>query len=211
MQISNKHLEKLKIYLEKMETETYPEPASSTHEAITKSAISEIIKTYITDKQSKILDVGCGLGYALEEFANYGYSNVIGITLNLDDLEFCKAKGFKVLHMDQSFLDFDDNEFDFVWCAHTLEHSPIPLYTLKEFHRVLKFNGYMYLEMPGPGPCFFHERNKNHYSIFTQEVWFELISRSRFEIGCANSIKVECKFGNDIKYWFLCKKFNQKQ
>jgi len=206
MQINDRHLLNLKKYLENIETDTYPEPVSSIHEAITKSAISKIIKTYIQNIDAKILDIGCGLGYALREFILYGYSNIIGITLNIADLEFCKTKGFNVLQMDQSFLDFDDNEFDFIWCRHTLEHSPIPLYTLKEFYRVLKFGGYMYLEMPSPGPCFYHEKNKNHYSVFTQEVWLELISRSCFEIGCASSIKVDYEFGSDIKFWFLCKK-----
>ena len=40
--------------------------------------------------------------------------------------------------MDQSFLDFADDYFDFVWCRHCLEHSIFPYFTLQEIYRVIK-------------------------------------------------------------------------
>jgi SAM-dependent methyltransferase len=189
--------------MQNRETETYPEPESKMHAAITKDAISKIWERYL--KKGLVLDVGCGTGIALEEFTRLKF-HVVGITLNKVDLDLCNKKGFYVLKMRQEFLDFPSSSFDLVWCRHTLEHSPIPLLALAEFYRVLKPGKYMYLEMPAPGPCFHHELNKNHYAVFTQPVWAALISRSGFEIGCASTIKVETSDGIDEKIWFLCKK-----
>ena len=96
--------------------------------------------------QPKILDIGCGQGVALEIFKKHGFAP-IGITLNKEDVAICQQKGYQVYQMDQSFLEFADNYFDFVWCRHCLEHSIFPYFTLQEIYRVIKPEGYLYQDL----------------------------------------------------------------
>ena len=80
--------------------------------------------------------------------------------------------------MDQSFLEFADNYFDFVWCRHCLEHSIFPYFTLQEISRVIKPEGYLYIEVPVPDTSCQNQTNKNNYSVLGKSMWLDLIKRS---------------------------------
>jgi ubiquinone/menaquinone biosynthesis C-methylase UbiE len=161
--------------------------------------IDEFLNKHPLSKDKRILDVGCGQGVALEYFKSKGFSP-IGITLNNEDLSVCKQKGYEVYEMDQSFLDFNDEEFDFIWCRHCLEHSIFPYLTLIEFFRVLKRKGYLYIEVPAPDTSCKHQTNQNHYSVLNKSMWEELIRRTGFDILVVNNIEFEVVAGTDI-YW----------
>lgn len=62
-----------------------------------------------------------------------------------------------------TFLPFDDNEFDLIFARHVLEHSPFPIITLMEWHRVAKKKGWMCLV--APAPHYWLSGGRNHYSI----------------------------------------------
>ena len=80
--------------------------------------------------------------------------------------------------MDQSFLEFADNYFDFVWCRHCLEHSIFPYFTLQEISRVIKPEGYLYIEVPVPDTSCQNQTNKNNYSVLGKSMCLDLIKRS---------------------------------
>ena len=185
--------------LERVRKETYPEPPSELHTTITINMIDEFLNKHSLSEDKRILDVGCGQGVALEYFESKGFSP-IGITLNNEDLSICKQKGYEVYEMDQSFLDFNNEEFDLIWCRHCLEHSVFPYLTLIEFFRVLKHNGYLYIEVPAPDTSCNHQSNHNHYSVLNKSMWEELIRRTGFDILVINNIEFEVVAGADI-YW----------
>ncbi len=185
--------------LERVRKETYPEPPSELHTTITRKMIDDFLNKHSLSEDKRILDVGCGQGVALEYFESKGFSP-IGITLNNEDLSVCKQKGYEVYEMDQSFLDFHDEEFDLIWCRHCLEHSVFPYLTLIEFFRVLKHKGYLYIEVPAPDTSCNHQTNQNHYSVLNKSMWGELIKRTGFDILVVNNIEFEVVAGTDI-YW----------
>ena len=185
--------------LERVRKETYPEPPSELHTAITTKMIDGFLNKHPLSEDKKILDVGCGQGVALEYFKSKGFSP-IGITLNNEDLSVCKGKGYEVYEMDQSFLDFNDEEFDLIWCRHCLEHSIFPYLTLIEFFRVLKHKGYLYIEVPAPDTSCKHQTNQNHYSVLGKSMWTELIKRVGFNIPDVNDISFKVATGPDT-YW----------
>ena len=131
MKLSQTNIYKLENFLTKIQVDIYPEPPTPLHNELTPKMVDYVMQNGYLHAGSKILDIGCGQGVALEAFSKKGFSPV-GITLGVDDLEICRRKGFEVYEMDQSFLSFGDEQFDFVWCRHCLEHSIFPYFTLSE-------------------------------------------------------------------------------
>ena len=199
MKLAGKDIEKLEAFFTRIRKDIYPEPCSVTHTEITQKTIQYLCDKYSLPPNCKILDVGCGQGVALELFFNKGF-NPIGITLGSEDVAECKRKGFEAHEMDQSFLDFCDQEFDCVWCRHCLEHSIFPAFTLSELFRVLKVGGYLYVEVPAPDTSCRHQTNKNHYSVLGKSMWIELIKRTGFEILDILDINHTVPAGPDT-YW----------
>jgi len=194
-------IDRLERFLEKIKQETYPESPSEPHLSIAKRMFDYVNRKYPLAPNSKILDVGCGQGLGLELFTTKGFSS-IGITLGDEDLSICRQKGYEVFEMDQSFLDFGDQEFDLVWCRHCLEHSIFPYFTLSEFFRVLKQKGYLYIEVPAPDTSCKHQANKNHYSVLGKSMLIELIKRTGFTVLDTLDISFQVPAGPDA-YWAL--------
>ena len=167
--------------------------------------LDRLLTTYQIPHGSKILDVGCGQGVALELFLNKGY-HPIGIALNDEDITVCKQKGYQVYKMDQSFLEFPDKEFDVVWCRHCLEHSIFPYYTLFEFYRVVKQVGFLYVEVPAPDTSCQHQTNQNHYSVLGKSMWAELIKRTGFTLLETLDISFDVPAGPDTYWAFFMQK-----
>lgn len=164
-------------------THVYSEPDTSLHTNVMDQIIPKIIKdTSLSDQQS-ILDVGCGQGYGMVKFKELGCANIQGITLSEEDVKASQDRGFICTQQDMSFTDFEDNQFDFLFVRHALEHSPYPLLTLKEFTRILKSGGGAYIEMPSPKCDRRLEEYDNHYSIMGPRQWVELIKRAGFTIA----------------------------
>lgn len=205
MKLDELKVAKLEKFLKKITNDTYPEPVSEPHLSITKQMFDYFNNKFLLPSNSKILDVGCGQGLALELFTKKGFVP-IGITVNSEDLSICKQRGYEVYKMDQSFLDFDDNSFHFIWCRHCIEHSIFPYFTLSEFSRVLKPKGYLYIEVPAPDTDCRHQTNDNHYSVLGKSMWMELMKRTGFHIFNTVDISFKVPAGNDLYWAFLLQK-----
>ena len=155
---------RFEAFIDRLRDDVYPEPPSEQHTELSRHMWALLQKTVPLPPGSRVLDVGCGQGLALELFRAAGHK-AIGITIGDEDLAACAAAGFEALDMDQSYLDFADASFDLVWCRHALEHSVAPYFTLAGFHRVLTAGGILYVEVPAPDTACRHETNPNHYSV----------------------------------------------
>jgi len=206
MQFSTSALIRLLQFFEQTEKETYPETPMDVHTEITEMAIKHLHELYPLQEGVKILDVGCGQGPALRHFRDAG-AQATGITLNQIDVDVCREKGFEVYPMDQSFMEFEPESFDIIWARHVIEHSVMPLFTLREFNRVLKKGGMLYLEVPGADTDAGHACNANHYSVFTRQSWFSLLAKSGFEIidGQEYRIILENDAGCDYYWGYYCR------
>ncbi|MBP2291349.1 class I SAM-dependent methyltransferase [Azospirillum rugosum] len=199
---------RLDDFLRKIRKDVYPEPQHPMHTTITQRMIDHLFGKY-PEANGRILDVGCGQGAALEEFRKRG-AQPVGIALG-EDCEICRANGFDVHEMDQSFLDFPDRSFDTVWCRHALEHSVLPHFTLHGFHRVLRPGGYLYVEVPAPDTACRHQENQNHYSVMGPSMWVELIKRNGFALLDAISIDFETGMGPDVYHSFIAQKMRDPE
>ena len=103
-----------------------------------------------------------------------------------------------------------DATVDLIWCRHCLEHSVYPLFTLYEFHRLLRNGGQVYVEVPAPDCDRKHEFNPNHYSVMGAQMWGALFQKAGFTITQANEQNLEL-FDNGVKateknYMFVIQK-----
>jgi SAM-dependent methyltransferase len=189
---------RLDAFLGRLRGDIYPELPSEAHTSITREMFKRLMEARPLPPGAAVLDVGCGQGVGLEVFKAAGL-NPLGITLGAD-AEVCRAKGFDVVEMDLSFLDFEDARFDLVWCRHALEHSVFPFFTLSEMHRVLKPGGVLYVEVPAPDTACGHQTNPNHYSVLGKSMWIELIRRAGFAGITTVDINFTTRAGPDT-YW----------
>tara|TARA_B100000989_G_C19493300_1_gene450830 strand:+ start:69 stop:791 length:723 start_codon:yes stop_codon:yes gene_type:complete len=185
-------IKKLENFLDKVSSEIYSEPDTDMHKKMMDQIIPDLDKNQIGEnKEQSILDVGCGQGYALLKLKELGFTNIKGITLSDEDVKATQDRGFECEKMDQSFMTFDDESFDFLFVRHCLEHSPFPYYTLGEFRRVLKTGGKAYIEMPAPDNHRPIEYMANHYSVMGAKQWASLMLRNKFQIQVATDFTIE--------------------
>lgn len=139
-----------------------------------------------------VLDAGSGDGFCQPMFENKGMAYV-GICLGSDG-DIGRTMGHTLINMDYTFTNFPENTFDLVFARHSLEHSPFPLLTLMEWHRIS--NKYLGLVMPNPSHYTFTGRN--HYSVAwpTQIAWW--LRRAGWRI-------IQAKLFN-TEFWFVCEK-----
>ena len=106
-----------------------------------------IRQRYSSHTDLHILDAGCGTGLMLQQLALYG--KVEGVDISEEALQFCRKRGLEnVRHADVLQLPFGPGEFDVVTALDVLEHLDDDTAALKEFRRVLKPGGRVFIFAP---------------------------------------------------------------
>ncbi|MEP7103931.1 MAG: class I SAM-dependent methyltransferase [Candidatus Dojkabacteria bacterium] len=126
----------------------------------------DLIKKYVDFSNKKVLDMGCGEGVWLEEFAKLsGFDNVYGSEYDNDQVVKLKEDLGKrkrengdrqpsvvnpknIVNCPGENLVFEDDFFDIVFHNEVLEHVQVDLKTLQECFRVLKKGGLMVFFTP---------------------------------------------------------------
>jgi len=99
------------------------------------------------NQQNQILDLGCGIGFWVTEFAILGYKNLYAVDLTETAIEITKKRleaynyraDLKVQNAEN--LDFEDETFNHVNCQGVIHHTPNTEKCISEIARVLKTNG----------------------------------------------------------------------
>jgi 2-polyprenyl-3-methyl-5-hydroxy-6-metoxy-1,4-benzoquinol methylase len=192
--------------------EVYHEPDSF----LTTQVVDKMLPGFldiVKNKEAHILDLGCGSGYALEKMREAGFNNVEGLTLSDIDKGIVEEKGFKVNQVDFNFTCWVD-EWDAVWMRHVLEHSPFPFFTIYQLNKMMKLNGFLYVEMPQPGTERVLEHWPNHYSIMGSAMYKSLFERAGFNLVATDFIgmNLEMKEGGTVSEnydWYLLQKVQE--
>lgn len=205
------HALKLKFYYEHVLGTVYAEGDSPMHKSLTADVITRFIDPEKIPLDARIIDLGCGPGYFLDEMKSRGYTNMLGLTLSPEDVNLVASKGHQVEKRDVNFLKELDESVDFLFCRHSLEHSPFPYITLLEYNRVLKSNGLLYVEVPAPDCEIKHEENQNHFSVLGRTMWLSLLERTGFDISwheCGYDVKFLDERGkkHENYYMFVCRR-----
>ena len=111
------------------------------------SSFVEDICRRVTDRRSRILDVGCGTGANLLMLSKYGDAE--GVDVSEDALAFCRERGLENVKLGAAEeLPYDDGTFDLVTALDVVEHLDDDLAGLREMRRVLRPGGRVLLFVP---------------------------------------------------------------
>jgi len=133
-----------------------------------------------------VLDVGCGSGYSLRAFAEFGAKSIFGLEIDQGRCESCKyvcqTHGVNAEVVHGSILDPEivlklGKNFDLIICFDVLEHLPSIEKAVESFTLLLKPGGYVLSTM---GNRYFPEMmlHEPHYHL----PGMTLLSRSTAEI-----------------------------
>ncbi len=137
----------------------------------------EIIPFYPPEKETKVLDIGCGMGFLLLALQNLGYNSVSGIDIDEGQVKSCQKKGLNVVQVDDSIAYLNENaeKFDFISAFDVLEHIPpdVQIKFLKAIKNALRQNGQFICSVPNANSVL---GNRNRYIDYTHYVTFTEIS-----------------------------------
>ena len=132
-----------------MENEVIYRPTTSIdHKVIDAQLPGFITGATGEDEKKFIIDIGCGDGYAMQKMIELGYENVQGLTIHKEEYDICKEKELTVHLMNYNFSQMMDKFFHVVWMRQSLQFSFQPYYTMLELNRIMRINGWVYIEVP---------------------------------------------------------------
>ncbi len=169
----------------------------------------ELFEQYEVPKDARILDVGCSKGFLAAALAHHGWTGLTGCDRLVPDdrppdqkdyVDFRHLLDYRRIDLDiDGLAPLPADAFDVVVCSEVLEHLEAPSFLFKEFQRVLRPGGRVFMEVPNTGNVFEKLRflrtsnfsryayrddrsHRTHISIFTPDVIRLLAVRSDFEI-----------------------------
>ncbi len=160
-----------------------PEPVLTQHsteasnhlEATRREFLDFTKRKSIDVKGMKVLDVGCRSGLNIPFFKWQLKMKWAGIDTNPEDRYTQK--------MDMTNLSALDDNYDFVFACHTLEHCINPYQALGELKEILKDGGWLFLSLPCL--CDFHTDEIDHIFCFNEMQIKKLFTYFRFkDIEC---------------------------
>jgi SAM-dependent methyltransferase len=135
------------------------------------------------DKNTKVLEFGCGGGYLLSKL---NAKERIGIEINPSARAIATKNGLNTV---PTFNKIKDNWADVIISNHALEHCTHPLTELKNLYKKLKKNGTIVFVTP-------HERNNRYVENDVNQhlyTWSELNLANLFKLAGYKIISVETR------------------
>jgi len=102
-----------------------------------------VLKKYALNKNSKILDAGCGTGLVGIQLKKYGYLNIEGVDFSQSMLDLVPQNIYKKIEkIDLNKpLKFKNNIYDVVMCVGTFTYGHVKPHALDEIIRITKNKG----------------------------------------------------------------------
>jgi ubiquinone/menaquinone biosynthesis C-methylase UbiE len=126
--------------------------AGEDSEATLNAPWNTFVRNFIGGVQDKkILEIACGRGQLSAFLAAQG-ARVTAADFSFGALEVIKRRegegSFTAMNADATQIGVKDKAFDIVISCETIEHVTEPLKALREFHRILKKGGKLFLTFP---------------------------------------------------------------
>ena len=146
-----------------------------------RNLVSFFLNQNLKNKDSKILDVGCGTGKNLEAFSRFG--SIWGIDSSKEAISFCKKRELRnVVLGNIEKMPFAKQSFDCITALDVLEHVD-DFKSLKEICRVLRKSGIIIATVPAfPQLWSRWDEVLHHKRRYTQKTLKSVLQRNGFKI-----------------------------
>ena len=149
-----------------------------------------------------LLDVGCGLGFFVWEAAKCGFS-----ATGMDTSQKAVKWAQETLHVDARAgkleeMNLHAGQFDIVTLWHVLEHLTDPVETLRYLHRLIKSNGYIFVEVPNVAALEIKVKNFLSKYHLKRNPWGHFgMPEHLYEFSPATFRRLVALAGLQIVYW----------
>lgn len=130
------------------------------------------LQQHLPRKNIRILDIGCGLGDQLRGFAQEGYTQLQGVDISADAVDYCLKTGLRVEQIN-CIQDYVGGPFDLIVISHVLEHLPkvqiIPVLSHVRT-QLLAPDGRLFVRVPNAQSntgCYWAYEDFTHHTLFT--------------------------------------------
>lgn len=114
------------------------------------------------NKDSHILDVGCGSGQLVYDLQEAGYKNAFGLDPYLESNIINYSNGAKIF---KKSIYEEDKQWDLIMMNHVFEHMDDSLEILKKINKLLKPQGTVLIRIPNSSSYAFRKFKENWFGI----------------------------------------------
>ena len=140
------------------------------------------------DGEMTLLDVGCGDGHFLSLAQSAGW-RVTGVDLDPVAVEAARSKGLSIVAGDLGILAQESDRFDAITASHVIEHVYHPQELLNSCYRLLKPEGYFWIETPNIDSYGHSEFRRNwrglesprHLQLLSWTVLLSMLNKAGFK------------------------------
>lgn len=136
---------------------------------------------HIFDFENKrVLEVGCSYGYNLIHFPQ----GSVGVEVQPRLVKFARSLGLEVISANiEDYIPVESSSFDVIYCRDVLEHMVAPYKLLIEFHRILRPDGRLVLDVRNmDGICSKYWNYPEHFYAFNKNSLSYLLERAGFKV-----------------------------
>jgi SAM-dependent methyltransferase len=151
---------------------------SDAHLAAMVADFSTLLSPYLpADKTAPILEIGCGMGFALAALKEAGYSNIAGFDSDAGQIMAARRRGLPAdlvrVEDTKTFLAERRERYAFIFCIDVLEHIPIDVQLdfLDGIRQCLKPGGTLLCRVPNansPMASRYRYIDWTHHCSFTE-------------------------------------------
>jgi 2-polyprenyl-3-methyl-5-hydroxy-6-metoxy-1,4-benzoquinol methylase len=161
---------------------------------------------------SRILDIGCGAGWKLDLFKEFGWETY-GFDISAEATEVARKKGHNVQAGRFEDINYPDNFFIAVQISHVIEHLPDAKIVIKRVHELLMNGGILLVETPNIsgliaklfGADYWQIDSPRHFQLFTKKTISNLINMSDFKIDRVLTLNSKNGILNSVQSFFTRK------
>ncbi len=158
-------------------------------------ALSSLLKV-TKNKNTKILDVGCGEGKFLKSLHQLGFKNIMGVD------PFINKEQKIPFSIQKKGLNSIKQTFDLICFNHVFEHLEEVNQTLNKCNSILNKNGKIIIRVPVKD-SFAYETYKVNWVQWDAPRHFQLLTKKAFEILATNNhLNIVDYYGDGYKFQF---------